>query len=152
MDIAHIHPMIVHFPIVLVFVALGLDLWALRAAGAGQGGTFGINAGAVMTAGAAAMAIVAYVFGTLAYDVAIDNGFDEAVLEGHEGWGTTTMIVLIVMALVRIVMWRRGMSASRIGTRLALAMSAAAVVLVVVTAGFGGHLVYDLGVNVQHPA
>src|SRR3546814_1130061 len=26
-DLAHIHPMIVHFPIVLIFVAFGLDLW-----------------------------------------------------------------------------------------------------------------------------
>jgi uncharacterized membrane protein len=151
-NIALVHPMLVHFPIVLVFVALGLDLWALRARATPVGGDFGPHAGTLMMVAAAVMAPATFVFGMRAYDAAIASGVDEAILEPHEGWGTTTTFVIVGIAAARVLMWRRGLDRSRAGTGLALAMCAVAVVLVVVTAGFGGDLVYDLGINVRHPA
>jgi uncharacterized membrane protein len=149
MSIEHIHPMIVHFPIVLAVMALLFDLWAVAIARRAGGPFTSLQPGAVMLAGAGLMAVAAYFFGDMALDVAMSRGFSEAQLETHEGWGTTTAIVLAVIGLLRFVMWRRQLDRSSKGAALAVALGVAAVVMVSVTAYFGGQLVYGLGVNVK---
>jgi uncharacterized membrane protein len=152
MPIEHIHPMIVHFPIVLVIMAALFDLWAVTLARPAGDTPIARNIGTVMTAGAGISAIAAYFFGDMALDVAMSRGFTDAQLESHEGWGTTTAVALALFAVVRLVMWRRQLDRKRSGAILATAMSLAAVLLVAVTAYFGGHLVYDLGVNIKPAA
>jgi uncharacterized membrane protein len=152
MPIEHIHPMIVHFPIVLVIMAALFDLWALTLARPVGDTPIARNLATAMTAGAGITAVAAYFFGDMALDVAMSRGFTDAQLESHEGWGTTTAIALSAIALVRLVMWRRRLDRKRGGAMLATAMSLAAVFLVAVTAYFGGHLVYDLGVNIKPAA
>jgi uncharacterized membrane protein len=152
MPIEHIHPMIVHFPIVLVIMAALFDLWALTLARPVGDTPIARNLATAMTAGAGITAVAAYFFGDMALDVAMSRGFTDAQLESHEGWGTTTAIALAAIALVRLVMWRRRLDRKRGGAMLATAMSLAAVFLVAVTAYFGGHLVYDLGVNIKPAA
>lgn len=149
MPIEHIHPMIVHFPIVLVIIAALFDLWAVTLAKPAGDMPIARNIATVMIAGAGLSAIAAYFFGDMALDVAVSRGFTEAQLDTHEGWGTTTAIALAVFAITRLVMWRRRLDRKGNGAMLATAMSLAAVFLVVVTAYFGGQLVYDLGVNIK---
>ncbi len=148
MQLAHIHPMIVHFPIVLIMTAFLFDAARLvRGAPAAEGRSF--DTGTVLAALAGLAAVVAFIFGDLAYDVAVEKGFTEMQLEGHEGWGTTTTIVLAAIAVVRLGMAMRGMNNGPRGRLFAAATTAAGSVMVLVTAYFGGQLVYELGVNVM---
>lgn len=152
MELVHIHPMIVHFPIVLIMAAFLFDAVRLMRgvpASASGSGRACLDTGTILAALAGLAAVIAFIFGDLAYDIAMDKGFTEAQLEGHEGWGTTTTIVLVAIAVVRLVMWWRGMNTSRTGSLLGTAMTAAGSVMVIVTAYFGGQLVYELGVNVM---
>lgn len=148
MQLAHIHPMIVHFPIVLIMTAFLFDAVRLmRGAPVGNGRI--LDTGTILAALAGLAALVAFVFGDLAYDIAVEKGFTEMQLEGHEGWGTTTTIVLAIVAVVRLAMWLRGMNKGPKGRLFAAATTAAGSIMVIVTAWFGGQLVYELGVNVM---
>ncbi|MCA8934142.1 MAG: hypothetical protein KDA49_16820 [Rhodospirillaceae bacterium] len=150
MPLEHIHPMIVHFPIVLALVALAFDLWSItrRGGSADTPPVVQLRTGTVLFVLGAVAAVVTYLFGDMAYDIALDRGVPEATLEPHEGWGTITMITFLVVALLRVVVWWRGLDRKPMGTALAVVPTAAVAVMVVVTAYFGGHLVYDVGVNV----
>jgi len=147
MPIEHLHPMIVHFPIVLALLAIGSDLWWL-ARGRPESGLIQLQTGTILLALGAGMAVVAFALGDMAYDIAVSKGASEAVLENHEGWGTTTTIVFAIAALLRGFLWVRGFDAKPAGQMAAILPTAAVAVMVLVTAYFGGHLVYDLGVNV----
>ena len=152
LSLEHIHPMIVHFPIVLALVAVLLDLWWIVKSRGGATSAAGANLGTVLLALAGVSAIFAYIFGDLAYDVAVQKGFSEAQLESHEGWGTITTVTLVLVALLRSFMWWRQLDAAPKGAVAALGLSLVAASMVVVTAYSGGHLVYDLGVNVASAA
>ncbi len=84
----------------------------------------------------------------MAYDIAVGKGVAVALLEDHEGWGTTTAIAFVAAALVRLFLWRRGLDRKLAGVAVAVAATAVVAIMVLVTAYFGGHLVYDLGVNI----
>jgi uncharacterized membrane protein len=152
LSIAHIHPMIVHFPIVFFLTLAALDT-VLMIGGreiVGRGCTGSVSASLAVLAGLAA--IVAFVFGDLAFDAAVSAGFPEADLETHEGLGTSTAIAFVVWALVRGYLWWRG---STVGGGLkvaAVVIELAGAALVIVTGYFGGQLVYELGVNVSRAA
>jgi len=148
MQIEHIHPMIVHFPIVLALIALAFDAWSLTSARFPAGGIGALHTGTILLTLGALSALLAFVFGDIAYDIAVTAGQSEALLEDHEGWGTTTAAVFMAAALLRLFLWWRGLDERSAGRAAAVASSAAVAVLVLVTAYFGGHLVYDLGVNV----
>ncbi len=148
MPTEHIHPMIVHFPIVLALVALAFDLWWLARGRTAAAPLIRLRTGTVLLALGAVAAVVAFIFGDMAYDIAVSKGVPEATLETHEGWGTTTMVVYLVVAAVRLFLWWRGLDQRPAGIALAVIASATVAVMVVITAYFGGHLVYDLGVNV----
>lgn len=152
MPIEHIHPMIVHFPIVLVITAALFDLWSVTLARPHGEMPLSRHVGTAMLAGAGITAIAAYFFGDMALDIAMTRGFTDAQLEAHEGWGTTTALVLAAIAIARLFMWRRNLDRKGGGAMLATAMSLVAVLLVVVTAYLGGQLVYDLGVNIKPAA
>ena len=149
MPLEQIHPMIVHFPIVLALVALAFDLWWLARRHATPAPLIQLRTGTVLLALGAAAAVVAYFFGDMAYDIAISKGVAAATLETHEDWGTTTMAVYVASALVRLFLWWRRLDEKPAGIALAVALAAVVAGMVVVTAYFGGHLVYDLGVNVR---
>jgi len=148
MPIEHIHPMIVHFPIVLLMVAALADLTTLLRGGdlAGSGFFARLSAGAL---GLAALgAVAAFLFGDIAYDAALSKGFPEAALETHEGLGTMTTVIIVALALVRLgALWRKfGLAGAR-GWLLTTG-SVAGVAVMILTAYHGGQLVYQLGVNV----
>jgi uncharacterized membrane protein len=146
--IQHIHPMLVHFPIVLIVLLVGFDLIATFA---GYNITGRTSTGNLSTAGATLAgisAIAAMVFGDMALEFAESSGFFSEIAEMHEELGESTAIVLGAWAIIRIFLWWRNM---KLPTALNYAIPFVSVLclgLVTATAFYGGQLVFDLGVNV----
>ena len=147
-DLVHIHPMVVHFPIVLFLLGAALEFIAL-VRGADLAGRSSLANGALaLMLLAAAAAVVSAIFGDIALEHAVKLGFAQAPLERHGGFGFGTMwFFLAYGALYLLAWWRRFPLAGGRGW-LWFAVSLAGVALVLVTAYFGGDLVYRLGVNV----
>jgi uncharacterized membrane protein len=148
LTIAHIHPMLVHFPIVFFLSLAILDTVAtLRGVPVtGRGGIGNVSTGLALLAGL--FAIVTYIFGDMALEFAEAGGFHNDVAEIHESLGEATAAAFAIWAIVRIVAWWRN-AKLRGGSAILLSLvelSGAGVVMA--TAYFGGQLVYDLGVNV----
>jgi len=146
----HIHPITVHFPIVLALLTLAFDLWWLVRRRSVPAPMITLRTGTVVLTLGAAASVVAYLFGDLAYDIARAKGVAEATLETHEGWGSATMVVFVAAALVRLFLWWRGQDGTQAGIAAAVVLSVVVSAMVVITAYFGGHLVYDLGINIAH--
>lgn len=146
----HIHPMVVHFPIVLALLALAFDLWWLARRRTTATPLIHLRTGTVVLALGAAASAVTVLFGEMAHDIAMTKGVSDATMQTHEGWGTATMLVFVAAALVRLFLWWRRTDETRAGIAAAIILSAVVSVMVIITAYFGGHLVYDLGVNVGH--
>lgn len=152
-NIAHIHPMLVHFPIVLFLAAVAIEFIVLLKKGDLAAKDCLPTVALVTLLLAALAAIAAASFGDIALDKAVELGFDKAPLEQHEELGLTTLWILIGLALwLAVARWR--------GLRLNAAMgwgffavSLVGIGVLLTTAYFGGELVYSLGVNVApvHP-
>lgn len=148
----HIHPMIVHFPIVFFLTLAAVDIVALiRGSTITTRSAWGcVSTSLAVLAGASA--IVAWIFGGIALDTAEAGGFSSDIAETHEGLGTTTAIAFAIWALVRIYAWWRN-RAEGAGIRAGIAVvEIAGAILVIATAYYGGTLVYGLGVNVAKAA
>ncbi len=148
----YIHPILVHFPIVLVLALAALDtIFALRGVPAtGRSPAGNLSAGLAVATGAFALA--AYIFGDMALEIAEAGGFHDDIAETHEHLGTLVMGVFVAWALFRGILWLRKV---KLGGGLAFILPAieiAGAALVMTTAYYGGMLVYDLGVNVAKAA
>jgi len=152
MTLAHIHPMLVHFPIVFFLTLAGLDLiaWLRGASISGRSPVGNVAAGLAVLAGISAIATM--IFGDMALETAVANGFNEALSETHEGLGSTAAIAFAVWALVRAFVWWRDRQMSRGVEGIAVAVEIVGALLVLVVAYYGGQLVYEFGVNVAHAA
>jgi uncharacterized membrane protein len=144
----HLHPMIVHFPIVIFLLLTALDVLAFLAGRSvtGREGWGATSTALAVLAGISA--IVTFILGSMALDIAEAGGFHSEIAETHEGLGTTTAIAFAVWALIRIVTWWRNANAGRGATAIVALIEIVGSVLVIVTAYYGGLLVYTLGVNV----
>jgi uncharacterized membrane protein len=149
--VQHIHPIFVHFPIVLIFCVAALDIisfWRRRDTTVRNGvGTISTS----MALAAGLFAVATWYLGGLALDVAESGGFSSPVAEMHEGLGGITALAFLIWGLVRLGLWvrNRGIGSMAIAVP---AIEIAGSVLVTVTAYYGGILVYDLGVNVTKVA
>lgn len=147
-DVNHIHPMLVHFPIVLFMAAVALQILALVRGNDLAGpeclpllALWGLVVGTVIAG-------VAAVFGDIALDHAVELGFQTGYLEEHEHLGLATVGVFTVLSLLHLgARWRHVVLTRDKGWTLAVA-GLAGVVLMVVAAAHGAELVYELGVNV----
>lgn len=147
-SIEHLHPMIVHFPIVLAILLVAIDAVALARDIPLDGTATYANFSLATALLAGLGGIAAAVLGDMAYDVALEHGVPVALLESHEGLGTTTGIVLAVWAGLRLIARWRGMAIAGGRKTLLVTAEAAIVALVLATAYLGGNLVYDHGVAV----
>lgn len=147
-DFALIHPMLVHFPLVLIPLAVVFD-WLTLVRGGDLSARRGLPRLALATwALGAGFAVLAVMFGDIALDAAISKGFPTAPLERHEDLGFTTMWIVIGLAALRFLLAWKGFSLVR-GKGLALAFGGTlALAVLITTAYYGGELVYGLGVNV----
>ena len=146
-DIAHVHPMFVHFPLALVPVAVGAQTLALMR-GHGLFGRSCLSAtGVALILIAAAGAIVAAVFGDIALDRAVASGVPLARLETHEELGKATAALLALLAAAELWLYRKAAAGTAVNRGLWMA-GLALLILLLTTAWFGGQLVYEQGVNV----
>lgn len=146
--IEHIHPMLVHFPIVLIVLLAALDLIAALRGVQLAGRTCAANVATTITVIAALSAVAAFFFGGMALDHAEDGGFHSDMAETHEYLGTIVAMVLSAWGVVRLFLWWRNQGLSAGVTLLLPLISIAIASLVLTTAYYGGQLVYQQGVNV----
>jgi len=152
-DIAHIHPMLVHFPIVLFLGAIAIDFIVLLGKGDLASKECLPTVGLTVLLLAVLAAIAAATFGDIALDKAVELGFDKVPLEQHEELGLTTLWILIGLAAWQVFARWRGMRLTAFTGWVFLAISLVGVGVLLTAAYFGGELVYNLGVNVApvHP-
>lgn len=147
--IQHMHPMMVHFPIVLVYLVAGFELIAVTLGRTVTGRTASGNLAVGLLALAAVAAVVAFYLGDVALSFAEAGGFESDIAEIHETLGKYVAISLVVWALVRGVLWWRNIQVARPVAYVFPVISLAGAALVTWTAYYGGQLVFDLGVNVS---
>jgi uncharacterized membrane protein len=148
-DLVHIHPMLVHFPIVLFLVAIAVQLLTLARGGDLSERACLSSIGLVALILAALAALAAAVFGDIALDHAVELGFPKDPLETHQELGLTTTWLFVALAAVQGFAWWRkiSMKAAR-GWTFAL-VGVVSCGLLLLTAYHGGNLVYKIGVNVD---
>jgi len=148
-DVVHIHPMLVHFPIVLYLLAVGLQfLVLLRHGDLGANSCLADSALGALLLAAAAAAVAAF-FGDIALDHAVELGFPLSPLQTHASLGIVTMSLMLLLGVVHLAArWFNWNLAKGRGWGLWV-IALAGVVLLIVTAYHGGDLVYRIGVNVK---
>lgn len=146
------HPIVVHFPIVFFLSLAALDTFALarNVPIGGRGGVANLSAGLAVLAGLAAA--LSAVLGDAALDVALAGGTKAETLATHQTLGVTTAVVLTLWGLVRAFIWWRRMPINKAGVAGVVLVELAFAVLIIITAYYGGQLVYEFGVNVTIPA
>jgi uncharacterized membrane protein len=149
MEITQIHPMLVHFPIVLFILALGLYLYmVVTKRDLAARSCLSITAAAMLVGGVVS-AIAAAGFGDIALDAAIDKGFPDANLEEHEELAGTTITIFVVLAVVLLAaMWKK-FQLTGVKAVVFLLVALAGTGMLINTAYHGGELVYKDGVNVE---
>ncbi len=137
------HPLIVHFPIVLLPLSAALDLCAHW-----RGRRDWHNMAYALWGLGVLAALIAVLSGSMAADPHWQQEDLRAVLSNHEDWATATLIAALVVLLGRLPLHLKGQAEGRslfLWTAAALVVSA----LIWVTAYYGGELVYIYGVGVR---
>jgi uncharacterized membrane protein len=147
-SIALIHPMLVHFPIVLLITAVAMDIIVLLIKkDLSDRQCLPLIASSALLLGTLAAGVAA-IFGDMALDKAVSLGFPIGPLETHETLALITIAVFSLHSLLRLLaIWRRYPLQGSVGWISALPGMVGAVLLIA-TAYYGGELVYHLGVNV----
>jgi uncharacterized membrane protein len=147
-SIALIHPMLVHFPIVLLITAVAMDVFLLLTnKDLANRSCLPLMALSALLLGTLSAGIAAF-FGDIALDKAISLGFPSGPLETHETLAFITIAVFSLYCLLRLLaLWRRYPLRGFSGWISALP-GMVGIVLLISTAYHGGELVYHLGVNV----
>ena len=146
--VQHIHPMLVHFPIVLIILLAGVELIAVALGRDVTGRSPVGNLAVGMLIIAALAAIAAFYFGDIALTYAEQGGFESDVAEVHESLGKLVAVLVSIWALARVAMWWFNLRLQRPWAFVIPLVSIAGSGLVIWTAYYGGQLVFDLGVNV----
>ena len=149
LDITHIHPMLVHFPIVLLMVSLILSTYLFfnQQNIAERHSVQIANAMALITG--LVMAFVAAEFGDIALDAAVEKGFAVAPLEAHEELATATMILFSLLAAALIGALWKNIKLTGLKALVFVLVFYISTGVLLMTAYRGGNLVYQLGVNVE---
>lgn len=133
------HPLLVHFPIALLFVSWALDVAGRRWPSLRQSGGIVLLLGAIAT-------IPTIITGLIAH-FPYEEGRFAADVERHQWLAFGTTALFIALTAWRWWRWRSGDEIGSSGRYLALALLG--LVLLTLTGANGGYLVYDLGVGVQ---
>lgn len=147
-SISLIHPMLVHFPIVFLTVAVAMDIIGLSIKKnlADREGLPLISLSALLLGTLSAG--IAAIFGDMAFDRAVSLGFSAGPIEVHETLALITIAVFSLYCLLRLLaVWRRYSLSGLVGWLSAM-LGMLGVVLLITTAYYGGELVYHFGVNV----
>lgn len=140
----NVHPMIVHFPIVLVILAALTDLLHLvrpRLRGPA------VLAPSLYLLGALS-SVSAYVSGRMAADAVFIPGMAHGLVDEHGSWALATTISFVVLATLRPAGRLVGLADTRTTRFVFAALGLTLLVLVQQTAERGARLVYERGVGV----
>jgi uncharacterized membrane protein len=146
--IQHIHPMLVHFPIVIIFGLAVFDVIATLRGYSITGRNTAGNFSTGLAVFAAVFSVATFYFGGLALDIAEAGGFHSDVAEIHESLGEMVAIATSIYAVLRVGLWVGDIRIQNIASYIFPVAAIAGSALVAATAFYGGQLVYDLGVNV----
>jgi uncharacterized membrane protein len=153
-----LHPMVVHFPIALVYLTLLTDVAALVTRGERR--AFLTRAGWWLLTATCVAIVAAMVAGVVAEHSVRLTPQDQALLSRHKAYAVLTGLCAGAAWLVRLSSFfpreeRQRGAWSVLGTGrgqlsvLATALVAAAAVAIALTGNLGGRLVYDHGVGVR---
>lgn len=143
MDLIHLHPMIVHFPIALLIVGFLSDIVGLAIKR-----EFFSQVGFLMLVLGTLGLITAYLSGQQAGDGITEAGALKQALETHEGSATLTLWVVIIAAIFRIslVLFKKYKGAFKM---VSLTLFFLGVLALARTGYYGGELVYKHAAGVQ---
>ncbi|KDA53289.1 hypothetical protein EG19_05945 [Thermoanaerobaculum aquaticum] len=138
-----LHPAVVHFVVALSFLALFFELLTLHPKVRQLSPVVPI-----LLVLAALAAVAAVLSGEAAHDEAVIPQAAKALVEQHEELGEKVMVGLIVLAVVRLVLWRMERLATWVRAVWLLLLLAAAAA-VGYNGMLGGELVFQHGVGTQ---
>lgn len=138
-----LHPAVVHFVVALSFLALFFELLTLLPRARQLAPVVPI-----LLLLAAAAAVAAVLSGQAAHDEAVIPQAAKALVEEHEELGEKVMVGLVVLAILRLLLWRLERLALWVRVVWVLLLMAATVA-VGYNGKLGGKLVYRYGVGTQ---
>lgn len=141
--VPNIHPMVVHFPIALLFCAVLADILALIF----RTRTVLARLATVLFLGGTVTLFVVFLTGRAAADSVMVSGVANTVLTDHADWATLTLWYFGVYALLRLVLWRLHFPAA-VWIPVA-AIGAGGLGLIVQSSHLGARLVFEQGVGVS---
>jgi uncharacterized membrane protein len=140
----NLHPLVIHFPIVLLITAVAIDLVDTvfeRPAWLGAAAT------SLYVAGAAAT-LAAYYTGVQAETTVFIPGMAHPVVNDHRTWALVTAWYFCAAAVLRLAARRAGFSRARAHRVLLLSVGLLGGFFLQQTADRGARLVYEYGVGV----
>ena len=140
----NLHPLVIHFPIVLVMAAAVVDLVDV----AFERSAWLKAATTTLYVTGALSLIVAFLTGLQAQGTVLIPGMAYPVLGEHRLWAFITMTYCIVFAALRLVVLRGDGARSRKRRIALLGIGLVSVVLVQQTAERGARLVYEYGTGI----
>lgn len=143
MDLTHLHPMIVHFPIALIIVGFLSDLVGLVTKR-----DFFSQAGLYMFILGAVGVIAAFISGDQAGDGIVEAGALKQALEAHEEAATLAIWVVSIAAIFRLVLFLLK-KFNGVLKMVSLVLGLLAVMAIARTGYYGGELVYKHAAGVQ---
>ena len=149
-SILHIHPIIVHFPIVFALTLALVDSIAIFKNYSVTGRSYLGNTSTLFAIVAGLSGLIAIIFGDIALETAEAGGFSSDIAEIHEHLGSAVAFILIGWAIIRAFLWFRNTQLPKWSVNLIPVIELGIAVAIIATAYFGGELVYDLGVNVTN--
>ena len=140
----NLHPLVIHFPIVLLITAVVIDLLDAVFERPAWLGTIATS----LYAAGAAEAVAAYLTGVQAAATVFIPGMAHPVVNDHRAWALVTTWYFGIVAVARASAWFAGFPRARSHRVLLLAAGLVGVVLLQQTAERGARLVYQHGVGV----
>ena len=140
----NIHPLVIHFPIVLLMSAAVVDLVDV----AFERSPWLKAATTTLYVTGAISLIVAFVTGTQAGSTVLVPGMAYPVLKAHRLWALMTMTYCIVVAALRLALLRGDGGRSRRRRVALLGIGLVSVFLIQQTAERGARLVYEFGTGI----
>ena len=132
-----LHPILVHFPIALLFVSVLFDLMGAALS------RDSFREGALWLLGLSLIGgIAAAIAGDMAEDTAEKAGISESLIETHEMWAQITLGVMALLLLSRLLL-RNRFSTRTLAAYLVVA--AMGLIALIATGHTGGDLVYKHG-------
>ena len=138
------HPLVIHFPIVLVLTAAVVDVVDV----AFERSQWLKAATTTLYVTGALSLVVAFLTGLQAASTVLVPGMAYPVITAHRQWALVTMTYCIVVATLRLLVLRGTNGRSRRRRIALLGIGLVAVVLVQQTAERGARLVYEYGTGI----